>query len=475
MFHETDENAVRFLKSFLTEESPLNSVEEILEWVKKLTAKSSTEIQIVPLKKLRNWYFDDDYGYLHHKSGKFFSIESVRVHTNFSLRNSWDQPIINQPEIGYLGILAREFNGILHFLLQAKIEPGNINTVQLSPTLQATRSNYTRIHKGKPPLYLDYFNGNKQTKVLIDQLQSEQGARFLQKRNRNIIVEIGADNFKVHDNFIWVTLGQIKRLMCVDNLVNMNTRSVIASIPYGSYSTVDAMVNESFSLLSSMSREKLYSLFNKDYSYFSFNQIISWITHLKFKYELTVNKIPFKNIQDWEYDGERIYHKEKKYFSVVGVDAEIVGREVSHWDQPMICPSQEGILGYIIKNINGVYHFLVQAKVEVGNFDTLELAPTVQCLTGNYRAGLNEYMVPFLSEFFSVQERNIWHKSIQSEEGGRFFHEQNINLIIEVDDRFAIDVPENYCWITLDQLLIFMKFNNYLNIGSRSLISLISF
>ena len=88
-------------------------------------------------------------------------------------------------------------------MMQAKIEPGNLNIVQLSPTLQATRSNYTRVHGGKSPNYLEYFNGERDVYVLVDQLQSEQGARFLQKRNRNIIVEVDEnEELPVKDGFI---------------------------------------------------------------------------------------------------------------------------------------------------------------------------------------------------------------------------------------------------------------------------------
>jgi len=76
----------------------------------------------------------------------------------------------------------KKINGILYFLMQAKIEPGNINAVQLSPTLQATKSNYTQVHKGNVPLYLSYFlEERKDVTILLDQLQSEQGARFLKK------------------------------------------------------------------------------------------------------------------------------------------------------------------------------------------------------------------------------------------------------------------------------------------------------
>ena len=88
--------------------------------------------------------------------------------------------------------------------MQAKIEPGNINAVQLSPTLQATKSNYTQVHKGNLPNYLEYFLDDRtDVTVLLDQLQSEQGARFFKKRNRNIIIEVTSD-IEVKEDFCWL-------------------------------------------------------------------------------------------------------------------------------------------------------------------------------------------------------------------------------------------------------------------------------
>jgi len=66
---------------------------------------------------------------LHHNTGKFFSIQGIDINTNFGIKYKWQQPIINQPEIGFLGIIVKKINGILHFLLQAKIELGNINYI----------------------------------------------------------------------------------------------------------------------------------------------------------------------------------------------------------------------------------------------------------------------------------------------------------------------------------------------------------
>ena len=75
----------------------------------------------------------------------------------------------------------------------------------------------------------------------------------------------------------------------------------------------------------------------------------------------------------------------------------------------------------------------------------------------------------------NVKPENVWYSCYQSEEGGRFFKEQNLNIIVEVGDEFPIEVEENYCWMTLNQILSFVTYNNYLNIAARSLLSAISF
>jgi len=465
-----------FFKSAIAKDSADFSIAKILAWIKEKNDEVISRVTQIPLDKMRLWHFDSQTGNLVHNTGHFFSIEGVRIKTNWRNIPTWDQPIINQPEIGLLGILAKKINGVLHFLMQAKIEPGNLNMVQISPTLQATKSNYTRVHKGKTPAFLEYFNGEKPVKILLDQLQSEQGARFLRKRNRNIIVEIKeSEVLFIPENFIWMTLGQLKELIKCENVVNMDTRTVISGIPFGSYGT--DTLNYFLAAISSgqFNEYLIHSMLNNELYLNDFNHIISWITNLKFRYELIVNSIPLKQVKKWCFDGMSIYHDEKKYFSIIGVKVEIGNREVVSWDQPMVKPVQEGLIAFIVKLINGVYHFLVQAKLEAGNFDILELAPTVQCLTGNYRTGFNEYTVPFINEVLNAKKDKIWYSALQSEEGGRFYKEQNCNMIIEAADDFSIEVPENYCWMTLNQLLIFIRFNNYLNIAARSLISVISF
>lgn len=454
------------------------TTDQILGWMKSQNEEVVSNIMQIPISELRGWSYRDDR--IRHNSGKFFSIDGIHIRTNYRNTPEWDQPIINQPEIGFLGFIVKKFNGVLHFLLQAKIEPGNLNIVQLSPTLQATRSNYTRVHGGKAPTYLEYFNGEKDVLILLDQLQSEQGARFLHKRNRNIIVEVGEDEeLEVKEGYIWASLGQIKELLRYPNVVNMDSRTVISCINFGSYSEHSLRLLDAVKRMNGIHSSKpdsfLYSVLSGDNHLNELQDIIQWITSLKFKYELDVTPVGISEMKNWIYDGDTIHHESGKYFDVMGCRVEIGNREVVSWDQPMVRSAQEGLMGFIVKKINGIYHFLVQAKLESGNFDIVEMAPTVQCLTGNYRKGKNEYTIPYLEQILNAPKDKIWYSSYQSEEGGRFFQEQNLNIIVEVGEEFPIEVEENYCWLTLNQMLSFVTYNNYLNIAARSLLSAISF
>jgi oxidase EvaA len=101
----------------------------------------------VPLDELDGWHFDPATGNLGHRSGGFFTVEGIEASLGEDV-GSWTQPIIIQDEIGMLGILVKRFGGVPYCLMQAKMEPGNVNTLQLSPTVQATRSNHTRVHRG---------------------------------------------------------------------------------------------------------------------------------------------------------------------------------------------------------------------------------------------------------------------------------------------------------------------------------------
>lgn len=235
-YSDLSDQSLDILLSAATEYNPYTTTDQFFEWLKNLNSSVAFEITFVPLTKMANWLFDAERN-IRHSSGKFFSIEGIRVKAEFNGNiKEWEQPIINQPEVGFLGILCQKKNGILYFLMQGKIEPGNVNKIQLSPTLQATKSNFSQVHGGNTPKFLEYFKEDMSgRKIIVDQLQSEQGARFLRKRNRNMIIKMDDDFVlgDIPDNFCWLTLRQLKKALNYPNLVNMDTRTVLSCIQIG--------------------------------------------------------------------------------------------------------------------------------------------------------------------------------------------------------------------------------------------------
>jgi oxidase EvaA len=150
------------------------------------------------------------------------------------------------------------------------------------------------------------------------------------------------------------------------------------------------------------------------------------------------------------------------------VEAE--GREVASWDQPIIQQRDPGIIGFILRRIEGAVHFLVQLKMESGNIDLLGVAPTVQCITGSYHVG---ELPPYVSEMLKPTRSHVVLDTMQSEEGGRFFLESNRNLLLLAADDFPLDTPPRYLWLSLRQMKQLLAYNNFLNVEARSLLALI--
>jgi len=133
------------------------------------------------------------------------------------------------------------------------------------------------------------------------------------------------------------------------------------------------------------------------------------------------------------------------------------------------------LIVFIVKEFFGVLHFLVQAKVEPGNFDVVEMAPTVQCITGSYEAASREERPPFIDYVLNARSEQVRFDTLQSEEGGRFYREENRNLIVMAEENFSEDIPDNFIWMTAGQLKEFIKYNNFVNVQARCLLSSISF
>ena len=257
--------------------------------------------------------------------------------------------------------------------------------------------------------------------------------------------------------------------MHYDNMVNMDTRTVLSGLKISDYITpFDGLRG-----MSSFGKEMVLSS-TTDHCYISTRDQLSWLTNLKARYDLVVNYCSISNMPGWKTTSFEIVRDDERFFKIIGVNVVISNREVSSWCQPLVQPMQQGLCAFIIKKINGVYHFLVQAKLECGNFDVFELAPTVQCLTGNIPSDPKQ-QPDFYQYVVNAKKEQIIFDVLQSEEGGRFYKEQNRNMMIEAGDDFPLEVPERFTWMSLRQIYEFLRFNNFLNIQARSLISALSY
>jgi oxidase EvaA len=413
-------------------------------WLAERRRAHRFTVERVPLEKINGWSSEPDTGNIVHRSGRFFSVEGLQVMID---GREWQQPIIVQPEVGILGILAKEFDGVLHFLMQAKMEPGNPGLLQLSPTVQATHSNYTGVHKGAGVRYLEYFIRPDRGRVLADVLQSEHGSWFLCKSNRNMIIET-LDDVPPDGDFCWLTLGQIGKLLERDNVVNMDARSVLACAPTAP-AEAGAMRSDT--------------------------DVLSWFTNERARHDVRARRMPLAEVTDWVRTDNDIRHVRGRYFRIGGVSVEAGNREVTSWMQPLFEPVGIGVCAFLVRRFGGVPHLLVHARAEGGLLDTVELGPTVQCTLENYAHLPERDRPPFLDLVRRAGADRTRYAAVHSDEGGRFLNAVSRYLIVEAGEVEAgTEPPPGYAWVTPGQLNSLARHGHYLNMQARTLLAVVS-
>lgn len=218
--------------------SRTGSLEDLKAWFIEQRSQCAMEVTDIPLNETRGWSIDPKTGNVSHKSGEFFTIHGIRVEESSEREvgsKGWDQPILTQ--VGYdgglLGILRKRIEGVPHYLIEAKAEPGNYAKLQLSPTLQATFSNLKRAHEGRRPRFAELFENPEghNASVLYSRWLSEDGGRLHLKRNRGMLVEVDeGTQIDATASFRWMSMWQIKECLREDAWVNPHIRGIIAHL-----------------------------------------------------------------------------------------------------------------------------------------------------------------------------------------------------------------------------------------------------
>lgn len=389
----------------------------VKNWLNRQHKKQKLNIKKIKLSFIKGWIISKEH--IVHKSGKFFKIIGLSVKTNFYKKN-WDQPIIYQNEIGILGILKNIKTK--KYLLQAKVEPGNINKVQISPTVQATKSNYMRVHGGKSTPYLNFFMKKKN----IFSHQSEQAFRYLNKFNANIIVKV-SKKIKLFETFRWFSKKEIVYLLNKKNIINMDTLSVFSCF---------------------LKKNK------KDKPLNNLNKINIWLKKLNNKFYLRVKKINISKLKYWNTSPMKIKHKTNNFFSIIGIKVKTNKREINEWSQPIIQGMNLAFAGFLTKKFNNTEHYLCRYILKPGARSNTFSCTINTSKIKNFKKNkqLSNFQKEIFTKYFLTRKKKLYD-NILSDEGGRFYQSQIRYVAYNLKKNDNVELPFNYVWLSYNQMI----------------------
>lgn len=202
------------------------SIEDILKFYNNEVINNKAVVSQINISSLNLW--ENNEKFIRHNSGKFFEIIGLSI-KNSNKREvgsvGWDQPIIRERSNnkgGVLGLIRTYIDGLPHYLVEAKFEPGNYNQLQLSPTLQATFSNLEMVHGGREPNYYKFFkNYNNKKDFIFNNWLTEDGGRLYKKRNLGLIKQVEYKKIgNLNEGFVYVSLFQLRQLAIEKSIVN---------------------------------------------------------------------------------------------------------------------------------------------------------------------------------------------------------------------------------------------------------------
>ena len=447
-------------------------VAEVAAWRRRIVEESAFECTAIPFRESREWRFED--GCLTHRTGGFFSLVGVSASSRHPGLDGREQLIILQTRIAINGFLARRGDDGVRLLFHGRVEPGNVGAMQLAPTVQSTETNYKRLHGGGPTPFVEWFTGERPTRTLCDELQSEEATRYHGKYNRNAVLEVPDDvEIDRPDSFRWYGREAIRSFVASDNLLNTDARSVLACMDWDILAGEDAAFASAATDSFAARLQASYRAVPDDAEH-SLEELFAWLTRLRVGAGLRTKIIPITELGNWVIEGDCIRERDRAYgFSVRQFRVVARGREVSAWDQPLVDSDDTGRLSLISQVRSGVLHFLLKASHEVGYLEGVQLSTSIFQAPGGRVDGLDA-MEQSLTDLVEAPERATVHAACrQSEEGGRFYLDENDYEIVELDR--AVEVPSSPCyrWVTLAQIRRMIQIPGLLSIELRNTLALL--
>lgn len=394
---------------------------------------SGFHLKKIPLESQNEWTISD--GVLSHYSNGFFHISGLRNEVS-----NEEHLVLYQPQSALTGLAICKKENTVFVLVQARVEPGNIGVCQYGPTIQSTSANYNKLHGGKATSYLNLFNSfYPSSKPLGFSNQLDLGERYFLKSKSHNYVET-AELIETRMNMIWAPLELLFSCVFEDNFLNTDLKSLLAIFDWEHYllegkSRTDQESEQSLNLESF-----LYKSYGNDkWSIQPIHALKNWSWS---EYGVIQNGISQQNI--W----------------VDMYKTSCTNREKSDWIQPLFSCSGKGRVQLVYRENNESKEFLITLGNEFGITGGSVVLPS-SCQYPGDLAGRNDYSI----------ENKIVYSILQSEEGGRFYQNENLYQIIQQETE--IEEEENQVWLSSQQLKSLLKTSNLVSIQLRCICALI--
>ena len=435
---------------------------DVLAWLFDYRRTIDCTVERIPFSSSRHWKFDSGQSALRHSSGRFFTVQGYKgVADN---QPPIYQPLINQPETGTQGFIIRRGESGLELLAQARTEPGNVGIVQIGPTIQATFSNYTAVHQGKRQPFLKHFHHPELfgAGVVLDTVQPELGSRFLNKWNRNIVIETSSMTDFSDPMFKWVSLKTMTRLMQIDHIVNNDARLVVGLL---ALECGEELFRQCPTQLGQLVSHSFATAAGR--TFLNVDDAREWVGHAKTHLRIEAQEVALEELPRWRISADEISHDDDLHFSVIQVAVHAADREVTDWDQPLIAADHTAEIILVCLEEQGVLNFLFRAEPQIGNANGAQLQPTF-CFDNEGESSVPSGIAGLLNDQHIV-ERFTFEAS---DEGGRFYQCLSRYDIRWIDSDVHVDLPENFCWLTLAQIRALLNEPDFISDESRSILSL---
>lgn len=373
----------------------------LAEWRRLVLEAADFACEPMALAESADWRLRD--GQIRHRTGRFFSVVGVEDSSGRSF------PLIHQPEVGTLGFLVAGPPGRTRWLTQMKIEPGNVGAAQLAPTLQATQSNLDRVHRGWSPVPADRFPGS--APALADGLWSEQGSRFLGKRNRNVTVAADPPQAETLRHR-WVESPDLREALGSDFAVNTDARSVIATAPWRLVGGVEPFTGG----------------LRRSYLHHEAGALRRAAAAVESLPSAELRRVPLEALTEAVLDPGTPTPLRHPHFDVVHRMVRATTREVTTWDQPLAKGTGRGRIELRLAACpDGVLRAELAIDRDPGLIWGAELTASA--------------VTPAGSAVSPWSPGRALARVLVSDEGGRFDHEVSEVRIIETDGPLDEDAP----------------------------------